>query len=86
MNEDWNESISNGQPFTLRWNESLDGIAAELGVFTVAYPQEGLVVYELVSNLTSESCVFDGPSSEKAHAVSFNKCRALRVDARESGR
>lgn len=53
MNEDWNESISNGHPFMLKWNESLEGIATELGVFRVAYPQDGMVVYELVSNITS---------------------------------
>lgn len=55
MNEDWNESISNGHTFTLRWNESLEGIAAELGVFKVTYPEDGLVNYELVTNLTGKS-------------------------------
>ncbi|KAI5467823.1 hypothetical protein BGZ63DRAFT_419502 [Mariannaea sp. PMI_226] len=52
LNEEWNESISNGQPFTLLWNESIDGSRAQLGVFRVTYPDDGLLEYQLVTNLT----------------------------------
>lgn len=52
LNEEWNESISNGEAFTLRWNQSVSGESAELGLFKISYPYEGLVGYELVSNLS----------------------------------
>ncbi|KAM0264150.1 hypothetical protein ACHAQJ_000896 [Trichoderma viride] len=53
LNEEWNDSISSGHPFTIRWNESLDETRApELGLFKITYPKNGVVVYELVSNLT----------------------------------
>lgn len=52
LNEEWNDSISNDHPFTIQWNESLDG-APELGLFKITYPKDGVIAYELVSNLTS---------------------------------
>ncbi|TWU71495.1 hypothetical protein ED733_001650 [Metarhizium rileyi] len=62
LNEDWNDSISNGSPFTLTWNQSLIKAGAELGLFKVTYPANGVVVYDLVANLTdtmnSTSCVW----------------------------
>ena len=54
-NEEWNESISNGDPFTLQWNETIEGVDnAQLGIFKVTYPKDGVREYELVSNLTGE--------------------------------
>ncbi|QLI68937.1 uncharacterized protein G6M90_00g061780 [Metarhizium brunneum] len=62
LNEDWNDSISNGNLFTLTWNQSLVKAGAELGLFKVTYPADGVVVYDLVANLTdamnSTSCVW----------------------------
>ncbi|KKO97094.1 hypothetical protein THAR02_10803 [Trichoderma harzianum] len=53
LNEEWNDSISNDHPFTIQWNESLDGAQApELGLFKITYPKDGVIAYELVSNLT----------------------------------
>ncbi|KAL7818298.1 hypothetical protein V8C26DRAFT_53253 [Trichoderma gracile] len=53
LNEEWNDSISNGHPFTIQWNQSLDEARSpELGLFKITYPRDGDVVYELVSNLT----------------------------------
>ncbi|PNP58832.1 hypothetical protein THARTR1_01080 [Trichoderma harzianum] len=53
LNEEWNDSISNDHPFTIQWNESLDGTQApELGLFKITYPKDGVIAYELVSNLT----------------------------------
>ncbi|UKZ82434.1 hypothetical protein TrVFT333_010223 [Trichoderma virens FT-333] len=61
LNEEWNDSISNDHPFAIQWNESLDGTQApELGLFKITYPRDGIVVYELVSNLT------DGMNNENA--------------------
>ncbi|KAK2593949.1 hypothetical protein QQS21_008356 [Conoideocrella luteorostrata] len=60
LNEEWNDSISNGHPFTLKWNQSLVKADSQLGLFKIRYPEEGVVVYDLVSNLTdsigSASC------------------------------
>ncbi|KAK8927161.1 hypothetical protein VCV18_003629 [Metarhizium anisopliae] len=53
LNEDWNDSISNGDLFTLTWNQSLVKAGAELGLFKVTYPADGVVVYDLVANLTA---------------------------------
>ncbi|KAK5991234.1 hypothetical protein PT974_09512 [Cladobotryum mycophilum] len=66
LNENWNGSISNGAPFTIRWNQSFRGDAfwPQLGLFKIGYPQDGLIAYELVSNLTASmnndnaSCVW----------------------------
>lgn len=52
LNEEWNDSISNGQPFTLKWNQSLVKTGAQLGLFKIRYPADGVVVYDLVSNLS----------------------------------
>ncbi|RDA84856.1 hypothetical protein CP532_2075 [Ophiocordyceps camponoti-leonardi (nom. inval.)] len=52
LNDEWNDSISNGEVFTVRWNQSLAKVGSGLGVFQVTYPKDGVVVYELVSNLT----------------------------------
>ncbi|PHH77143.1 hypothetical protein CDD80_911 [Ophiocordyceps camponoti-rufipedis] len=52
LNDEWNDSISNGDVFTVRWNQSLAKAGSGLGVFQVTYPKDGVVVYELVSNLT----------------------------------
>jgi hypothetical protein len=54
INEDWNGSISNGIPFTLKWNETIDDEDGELKLYNVSYPQGGGVSFELVSNLTGE--------------------------------
>ncbi|CAI6096625.1 unnamed protein product [Clonostachys chloroleuca] len=51
-NDDWNGSIANGIPFTLKWNETIDGEDGELKLYNVSYPREGGVSFELVSNLT----------------------------------
>ena len=57
LNEEWNDSISNGHLFTIKWNESLDEARSpELGLFKITYPRDGDVVYELVSNLTGAYC------------------------------
>ncbi|ODA83629.1 hypothetical protein RJ55_02144 [Drechmeria coniospora] len=62
LNDEWNDSISNGEPFTLRWNSSLTKDESTLELFKVTYPKEGIVLYELVSDLTdsmsSASCVW----------------------------
>ncbi|KAF7549766.1 hypothetical protein G7Z17_g6160 [Cylindrodendrum hubeiense] len=52
LNEEWNESISNGELFKLVWNETIDGTDAQLGVFRITYPRDGVKEYELVKNLT----------------------------------
>lgn len=54
LNEEWNESISNGELFTLVWNETIEGSDAQLGVFRITYPRDGVKEYELVTNLTGE--------------------------------
>ncbi|KEY68002.1 hypothetical protein S7711_11472 [Stachybotrys chartarum IBT 7711] len=51
-NDEWNGSFSNGQPVTLRWNESLPIETAQLNLFKVIYPEQGLVMYDMVSNLS----------------------------------
>ncbi|PON26435.1 hypothetical protein TGAM01_v204911 [Trichoderma gamsii] len=61
LNEKWNDSISNGRPFTIRWNESLDdALSPELGLFKITYPRNGIAAFELISNLT------DGMNNEDA--------------------
>lgn len=55
LNADWNDSIANGEPFLLRWNQSLDRTASELQLFQVKYPMNGLVQYHLVTNLSGPS-------------------------------
>lgn len=52
VNEEWNDSIANGDKFLLKWNASVVGAAAQLGLFKVTYPKDGVVVYELAANLT----------------------------------
>lgn len=52
-NDKWNESIANGESFTLYWNQSISDQAAELRLFRILYPEDGVVMFELVSNLTS---------------------------------
>ncbi|KAJ6446866.1 Lipoic acid synthetase [Purpureocillium lavendulum] len=52
LNDEWNDSISNGDPFTLRWNQSVAKAGSQLGLFKVTYPEDGVIVYELVTNLT----------------------------------
>lgn len=52
LNGEWNDSISNGQPFTLLWNQSLGRPGGQLGLFKVRYPKDGVVAFDLVSNLT----------------------------------
>lgn len=55
LNEKWNDSISNGHPFTIRWNKSFDDAPSpELGLFKITYPKNGVAAYELISNLTGE--------------------------------
>ncbi|GJN69354.1 hypothetical protein VFPFJ_06071 [Purpureocillium lilacinum] len=52
LNDEWNDSISNGDPFTLRWNQTVDKGGSQLSLFKVTYPEDGVIVYELVTNLT----------------------------------
>jgi hypothetical protein len=52
LNDEWNDSISNGDPFTLKWNQTFAKAGAELGLFKVLYPADGVTVYNLVANLT----------------------------------
>ncbi len=52
LNDQWNNTILNGKVFTLQWNASLDLRNSELGLFKVLYPDQGVVVYQLESNLT----------------------------------
>lgn len=64
LNEKWNDSISNGHPFTIRWNESLDdALSPGLGLFKITYPRNGVAAYELISNLT------DGMNNENASCL-----------------
>ncbi|PHH90823.1 hypothetical protein CDD83_2577 [Cordyceps sp. RAO-2017] len=71
LNDEWNDSISNGAAFTVRWNQSLAKAGSGLGVFKVTYPKDGVVVYELVSNLTDaidgdgESCKWTPQNLDK---------------------
>lgn len=52
VNDEWNDSIANGDKFLLKWNASVVGAAAQLGLFKVIYPKDGVVVYEFTTNLT----------------------------------
>lgn len=53
--DDWNGSIANGAQFSVGWNMSLlEGEAAELYLYAVTYPEDGLVAYAFSSNLTGE--------------------------------
>ncbi|KAG6008448.1 hypothetical protein E4U21_004470 [Claviceps maximensis] len=52
LNEQWNDSISNGQPFILKWNQSLAKSSPRLGLFKIRYPKDGIVAFDMVSNLT----------------------------------
>lgn len=67
-NDEWNGSISNGQPVTLRWNESLPIETAQLNLFKVIYPEQGLVMYDMVSNLSGEYACWRRATSP------FSKC------------
>ncbi len=53
-NDAWNDTILNGNEFTLRWNDTIDAKDGILGLFRVTYPREGVVVYEAAQNITSE--------------------------------
>lgn len=55
INEEWNGSIANSEPFTLKWNESVQEEFGQLKLFKVIYPNNGAVAFELVSNLTGKS-------------------------------
>jgi hypothetical protein len=57
INDDWNGSIANGLPFTLKWNGSIENEEGDLKLFKVFYPEEGAVAFELVTNLTGKSGV-----------------------------
>lgn len=52
MNDEWNGSISNGQSFKLRWNDTIEDGDGDLRLFKVYYPKAGVVELELISNLT----------------------------------
>ncbi|KYK60943.1 hypothetical protein DCS_02083 [Drechmeria coniospora] len=64
LNDEWNDSISNGEPFTLRWNSSLTKDESTLELFKVTYPKEGIVLYELVSDLTGACLVCSVTSTD----------------------
>ncbi|KAJ3491729.1 hypothetical protein NLG97_g5546 [Lecanicillium saksenae] len=51
-NDAWNNTILNGNEFTLRWNETIDPKKGLLGLFKVTYPSEGVAVYEAVQNMS----------------------------------
>ncbi|KAJ2972716.1 hypothetical protein NQ176_g7000 [Zarea fungicola] len=53
MNDKWNDTILNGNDFTLKWNRTIDTKKAILGVFRVTYPSQGVVVYESLENITN---------------------------------
>lgn len=53
-NDVWNNTIANGKDFTLRWNQTIDAKKGALSLFKVTYPSEGVVVYEVAQNITSE--------------------------------
>lgn len=50
----WNDTVINGNEFTLRWNVTVDPRKGFLGLFKITYPNEGVVVYEEVKNITGE--------------------------------
>ncbi|KAJ4153930.1 hypothetical protein LMH87_010396 [Akanthomyces muscarius] len=52
-NDAWNDTILNGNEFTLRWNDTIDAKDGILGLFRVTYPREGVVVYEAAQNITN---------------------------------
>ncbi|XWW93762.1 hypothetical protein V2A60_001699 [Cordyceps javanica] len=52
-NDAWNNTIANGNVFTLRWNETVDAKMGTLGLFKVTYPSDGVVVYEVDQNITN---------------------------------
>ncbi|ATY64505.1 Tyrosine--tRNA cytoplasmic [Cordyceps militaris] len=52
-NDAWNNTITNGDDFILRWNETIDAKLGTLGLFKVTYPSDGVVVYEVAQNITS---------------------------------
>lgn len=54
VNDKWNDTILNGNDFTLKWNRTIDTKKAILGVFRVTYPSQGVVVYESLENITSK--------------------------------
>lgn len=58
MNDEWNGSIANGQSFKLRWNESIEEGEGDLRLFKILYPEDGVVEFELVSNITGMYYVF----------------------------
>lgn len=53
-NEDWNGSIANSHAFTLRWNESITDDQGALRLFRILYPEDGVMSFEPVSNLTGK--------------------------------
>lgn len=53
-NDVWNNTITNGDEFILHWNETIDAKLGTLGLFKVTYPSDGVVVYEVAQNITSE--------------------------------
>lgn len=57
-NVEWNGSISNGQPITLRWNESV--IEGEMRLFKISYPDDGVVALEPMSNWTGTFSEYRG--------------------------
>lgn len=79
LNEEWNGSIANGQSFMLRWNESIEEGEGDLRLFKIRYPEDGVVVFEPVSNLTEEvdgeSCVWtpDNLSDTDLYALWVSK-------------
>ncbi len=52
LNDQWNDTISSGSTFMLQWNATVNPRDSELGLFQITYPEEGVVVYQLASNLT----------------------------------
>ncbi|KAG5977556.1 hypothetical protein E4U55_006669 [Claviceps digitariae] len=52
LNGEWNDSISNGQPFILTWNLPMGKPGPQLDLFRIRYPKDGIMVFDLVLNLT----------------------------------
>ncbi|KAF4124424.1 hypothetical protein GMORB2_5090 [Geosmithia morbida] len=74
-NEEWNGSITNHQAFALTWNESIANDQGNLRLFRIWYPENGVMSFEPVSNLTDsmdeKSCVWtpEGLSDDNLYTL-----------------
>jgi hypothetical protein len=58
LNDQWNNTIVSGESFMLQWNATVNPRDSELGLFKITYPEDGMVVYQLASNLTRKLLFF----------------------------